>query len=245
MDPLDHIDQPGAPRWNPLLRRALSAMVSGLGPIVLAAAILFPLRSALADWYQVPTGSMRPTIVEGDRIFVSNLAFGLRVPFTSKWITRWSQPQRGDIVTLSSPADGVRLVKRVIGLPGDRLAMEGDRLTLNGQPLSYAMENPEVMERIQGKFEAPAQILSEQLPGHPHEVTVIPGLGSRRTFAEIVIPPGQYFVMGDNRDQSFDSRYFGFVPEEKITGRAHRIVLSFNPERHYLPRGDRWMKPLV
>jgi signal peptidase I len=216
-----------------------------IAPVAVAAAILFPLRSALADWYQVPTGSMRPTIIEGDRIFVSNLAFGLRIPFTSRWITRWDEPQRGDIVTFSSPADGQRLVKRVIGLPGDRISMSGDRLTINGEGVDYEVKNAHAVERLSGGFEAPALILSEELPGRAHAVTLVPGLGSRRSFPDLVSPDGYYFMMGDNRDQSFDSRFFGFVPAEKIFGRASRVVLSLNPRKYYLPRSDRVLKPLV
>lgn len=224
----------------------LSQVLRGwVAPIAVAAAILFPLRAALADWYQVPTGSMRPTIVEGDRIFVSNLAFGLRVPLTSKWLARWEQPRRGDIVTFSSPADGQRLVKRVIGVPGDKISMSGDRLTINGEPIAYEVTNPEAVERVNGGFELPAVILSEGLPGRPHAVTLVPGVGSRRTFPDLVVPAGFFFVMGDNRDQSFDSRFFGFVRAEKIFGRASRVVISLDPSRYHLPRGDRLMKPLV
>ena len=84
------------------------------------ALVMFSMRSSLADWYHVPTGSMKPTILEGDRVFVDKLAYDLKVPFTTWHLAEWSQPQRGDIVVFFSPKDGTRLVKRVIGLPGSR-----------------------------------------------------------------------------------------------------------------------------
>jgi signal peptidase I len=233
---------PSQPGVTLMTLRILKGWVA---PVVLAAAILFPLRAALADWYQVPTGSMRPTIVEGDRIFVSNLAYGLRVPFTTTWLARWHEPQRGDIVTLASPADGQRLVKRVIGLPGDRISMDGNHLCLNGRPVTYEVTQRGVSEKVGGRFEAAAMILTEELPGRPHSVTMVPSVASRRTFPEVVVPQGSYFVMGDNRDQSYDSRFFGFVRDEKICGRASRIVLSFDPDRLFAPRIARVLKPLT
>ena len=228
------------------IRRLFTVVLRGwILPLALAAAITFPLRSALADWYQVPSGSMRPTILEGDRILVSNLAFGLRVPFTSTWITRWGAPRRGDIVTLASPVDGIRLVKRVIGLPGDHLSMVDNQLRINGQTVAYEAESGVDMQKVgPGRIEHSYQE-KECLPGHTHQLDLTADLPSLRSFPEIVIPAGCYFVMGDNRDNSYDSRYFGFVREEKITGRASRVGASFDPDRYYRPRLQRWLKPLV
>jgi len=203
-------------------------------------AITAPLRSALADWYQVPTGSMKPTILEGDRILVNNLAYGLRVPFSSKWITRWSNPRRGEIVTLSSPADHKRLVKRVIAVPGDQIALRDNHLILNGR--SIPLES--LVKGAEAGF--PGALLAEEaLPGRAHEIMLHPGRPSCRDLPEMIIPAGRYFVMGDNRDDSLDSRYFGFVDQEQIMGRASHVVASFNPDRYYLPRSGRWMKPLI
>src|SRR5208283_2899694 len=97
--------------------------------------ILTAVRSAIADWNDVPSGSMNPTIVQGDRVFVNKLAYDLKVPFTTWHLAQWSNPKRGDIVVFFSPADGQRLVKRVIGLPGDRIEQANDRLLINGLPL--------------------------------------------------------------------------------------------------------------
>src|SRR6476659_3159285 len=97
-------------------------------PLIITAAVLGSMRSALADWNDVPTGSMKPTILEGDRVFVNKLAYDLKVPFTTWHIATWGQPKRGEIVVFFSPADGKRLVKRVIGLPGDVVELRNERL---------------------------------------------------------------------------------------------------------------------
>src|SRR6266705_2431156 len=106
-------------------------------PLLILALVLFSIRSSLADWSDVPTGSMKPTILEGDRVYVNKLAYDLKVPFTTWHIVEWSNPQRGDIVVFYSPYDGQRLVKRVIGLPGDHLELRNEGLILNGQPIVY------------------------------------------------------------------------------------------------------------
>src|ERR1700761_6186787 len=106
-------------------------------PMLIIACVLFAMRSAVADWNDVPTGSMKPTIMEGDRIFVNKLAYDLKVPFTTWHLAQWDNPKRGDIVVFFSPADGERLVKRVIGLPGDRIELRNDQLFVNDQPLKY------------------------------------------------------------------------------------------------------------
>jgi len=214
-------------------------------PLALAAGISFPLRSALADWYQVPSGSMRPTILEGDRILVSNLAFGLRIPFTNTWIARWGEPKRGEIVTLASPVDGTRLVKRVIAVPGDRISMIDEQLWINGSPVTYRTEAQGGTLKTPDGVTVPSSYVLEQLPGRAHVVAFTSALPARRSFPEIEIPAGSYFVMGDNRDDSYDSRYFGLVRGDKIVGHASRIAASFDPDHYYLPRFTRWMKPLI
>src|SRR5438477_6206157 len=106
-------------------------------PLLILALVLFSIRSSLADWNDVPTGSMKPTILEGDRVFVNKVAYDLKVPFTTWHIAEWSNPQRGDIVVFYSPHDGTRLVKRVVGLPGDTVELSNNALVLNGAPVDY------------------------------------------------------------------------------------------------------------
>src|SRR5438876_3336294 len=120
-----------------LRSRARHWWVKEIRPLLIIALVLFAIRSSLADWNDVPTGSMKPTIVEGDRVYVNKLAYDLKVPFTTWRIAEWSKPKRGDIVVFYSPYDGQRLVKRVIGLPGDTVELRNDALILNGQRVEY------------------------------------------------------------------------------------------------------------
>jgi len=213
-------------------------------PLVVILIVTGAFRSAVADWNDVPTGSMRPGIVEGDRIFVNKLAYDLKVPFTTWRLAEWSGPARGDIVVLYSPADGKRLVKRVVALGGDRVEMRDNRLFINGQPAAYAsQDDPD--DVAGGTDGSPAvRIRRETIAGHSRRVQITPGLRARRSFGPIAVPAGQYFVMGDNRDRSMDSRYFGCVDRRKILGKATGIVLSLDPTNFYRPRWRRFFQEL-
>ena len=116
--------------------------------IAIMALLIFGARSAIADWNHVPTGSMKPTIVEGDLIFVNRLAYDLKVPFTTWHIAEWDQPKRGEIVVFFSPANGDRLVKRVVGVPGDIVAMHRNRVFINGKPLAYGPLDKKFMDAL-------------------------------------------------------------------------------------------------
>jgi signal peptidase I len=197
----------------------------------------------VADWNDVPTGSMKPTILIGDRIFVNKLAYDLKVPFTTWRLVEWGAPARGDIVTLYSPDGGTRLVKRVIGLPGDRLEMRGKRLLINGEPVGYEPAPEHAFDEGVDSAYGPMLLANERLPGTDgagaamtHPVMVTRHRQATDDFPEIEIPDGMYFVMGDNRDLSRDSRAFGLAPRDQIIGRATRVVLSFDHDRYYLPR---------
>jgi signal peptidase I len=182
---------------------------------------------------------MKPTILEGDRIFVNKLAYDLKVPFTTWHIAQWSNPQRGDIVVFYSPKDGQRLVKRVIGLPGDTVELRNERLVINGQSVDYAAPDPEMAAQLSGFERERGIFATEELPASPHAVMAINGVPARRTFGPVQVPDGHYFMMGDNRDNSFDSRYFGAVTRGQIVGRATTVVFSLNQENHWLPRWSR------
>src|SRR5678815_2819478 len=117
-------------------------------PLLILALIVFSIRSSLADWNDVPTGSMKPTILEGDRVFVNKLAYDLKVPFTTLHIAEWSNPRRGDIVVFYSPHDGKRLVKRVVGLPGDTVELRNNTLIINGEAMEYRPISDDLLRDI-------------------------------------------------------------------------------------------------
>ena len=213
--------------------------------VVLFLVLMFCFRSAWADWVRVPTGSMNPTIVEGDRLFVDKHVYGLRVPFTLARVTAGRDPGRGEIVVFDSPADGSSLVKRVVALPGDTIALDREALIVNGWRAAYSPgDTARLRALLQSTRQQSPEILRESGLGPAHDILVIPSRPAPRSFATVTVPAGMYFMMGDNRDNSADSRYIGFVPRRNIVGRASRVVLSFNPERYYLPRRQRVLIPL-
>ncbi|HXP63422.1 MAG TPA: signal peptidase I [Dongiaceae bacterium] len=213
-------------------------------PLLVTVLIVCSIRSSLADWNDVPTGSMKPTILEGDRVFVNKLAYDLKVPFTTLRLARWSNPRRGQIVVFYSPRDGQRLVKRVVGLPGDTLELRHNSLILNGEPVDYRPLAQELLRDVSPSDRAVQVFAGEQLPGRPHAVAAIPQVSAKRDFGPLVVPEDRYFMMGDNRDNSFDSRYFGAVERKRILGQATAVALSFDHSRHWLPRWRRFFSAL-
>jgi signal peptidase I len=211
-----------------------------LKPFLMVLLVVGSLRSAVADWNDVPTGSMRPTILEGERIFVNKLAYDLKVPFTTVRVMQWGSPQRGDVVVLYSPADGKRLVKRVMGLPGDEMAMRGGRLYINGVAAEYQPLADGDRDTLGLEGEPQELVVWETIDAKTHPVTWTPYQPAIRQFGPIKIPDDSFFVMGDNRDNSRDSRWFGFVKRDLIVGRAMAVVVSLNPEHSYSPRWDRF-----
>jgi signal peptidase I len=213
-------------------------------PLLILALIMFSLRSSLADWNSVPTGSMQPTILVGDRVWVNKLAYDLKVPFTTWRLAEWSDPQRGEIVVFFSPADGTRMVKRVIGVPGDTIELRNARLLINGQPVDYSTLEPEASKQLPDPERTNSIFAIEQLPVHPHAVMSLNGIPAMRTFGPVHIGADQYFMMGDNRDNSFDSRYFGTVDRSQIVGRTSSVVLSLDKSNYWLPRRGRTFSSL-
>ncbi|MBD5779365.1 signal peptidase I [Pelagicoccus sp. NFK12] len=206
---------------------------------------IVPLKSSFADWNWVPTSSMNPTILEGDLVYVNKLAYDLRVPLTLKRLSRWGDPEAGDIVVLFSPEDGTRLVKRVVGVPGDTLEMRNNILFVNGQRLRYEVLPERVFDGLEADLRARAVFAKESLGDREHAVMAIPAVVTeRRSFARLQVPEGKYFVMGDNRDLSQDSRYFGFADREQIVGEATAVIVSFNILDRYQPRLGRFFTEL-
>ncbi len=213
--------------------------------LVLFFFLMLVFRSAWADWVTVPTGSMNPTIVEGDRLLVDKHVFGLRLPWTLVRLTDGRDPQRGEIVVFDSPVDCTSLVKRCVGLPGDIIAMDEHGLRINGKYADYAWGDQELASTLlaSARMREPA-VLTESGVLPEHAVLRLRDAASRDYFGPVRVPEGMYFMLGDNRDNSHDSRYIGFVPRRNIVGLTSRVAISFNPENYYLPRRDRWAKPL-
>lgn len=225
------------------VRSAFLRVWRELRPIAIALAIIAPLRSAVADWNIVPSGSMEPTIVPAEYVWVNKLAYDLKLPFTTRHLTTWTDPVCGDVVVFYSPADGQRLVKRVIGLPRDTIELRQDRLWINGKPLEYAPWH--TSQAVTADTTVFSRILAEErLPGRTHPVMILPTKSALRSFGPITVPPASYFVMGDNRDNSFDSRYFGAVSRDRIVGRATTVIASFDLSHLARPRFDRFFESL-
>ena len=221
------------PRFWPRLRRVVAVIV-----------LLASLRSAVADWSTIGSGSMIPTFLVGDRVLVNKLAYDLKVPFTTLHLASWQNPRRGDVIVFLSPADGLHLVKRVIGVPGDIVEMRDDVLYLNG--VAASTKSAELRNSAQdgGQGNQQFTLLMEQIqPSEiPHAIMESGNRFARRSIEPTLVPAGKYFVLGDNRDDSLDSRYFGPVDRSEVLGRTSLVLISMN--EHYLPRLRRVFKTL-
>ena len=203
-------------------------------------------RSAVADWNQVPSGSMLPSILIGDRVIVDKLAYDLRLPLTLTRVAQWRNPQRSDIVTFESPKDGLLLIKRVIGIPGDIVSLKDNRLSVNG--IAGVYEKLPV-HSIHADLQMPfshTDVFLEKLLGEERQIMLFrnPSKSTAASFQAITVPQGHYLMLGDNRDNSGDYRAIGLVPRSAIIGRAQTVAFSLNYDDYYLPRGDRFLVDL-
>ncbi|MDF3035879.1 MAG: lepB [Paucimonas sp.] len=197
------------------------------------------VRTTLADWYAIPTGSMYPTLLIGDRVVSNKLAYDIKLPLTAIRLAHVSDPQRGDIVTFSSPIDGTRLVKRLVAIPGDRVEMRGSRLLINGIQAEYRATGSDIAGQITPDYPERQLVFEEQYLQSRHSILLMPERLSYRDFGPVTVPDGKYLMLGDSRDNSADSRFIGFVRRELLTGRVERIAFSLDAQRHYLPRFER------
>lgn len=194
--------------------------------------LMFASRSSFADWYHVPSGSMLPTIEVGDRILVDKMAYRFEIPFTDISLFETGQPTRGDVVVFVSKAAEQRLIKRVVGVPGDLISMINNQLVINGQIINYKASQNQTYYQ-------------ENLLGFEHLVQFVKVPNARDTFNNIVIPEGFIFVMGDNRNNSMDSRYYGLVPVDEIQGKATNVLYSLDADNYYAPKSQRFFKDLI
>jgi len=200
-------------------------------------------RSAIADWNPIPSASMRPNLLEGDVVLVNRVAYDLKVPLTDISVSRLGEPRRGDVVTFRSPLDRTLLIKRIAALPGDRVELRGERLVINGTLAEYDVLG-QAVEHIEPLGDLQALRLQEHNAGTSYAIQVLPQVDARRDFGPITVPAGSYLMLGDNRNNSHDSRYIGFVPRELLVGRAERILVSADILGNWAPRTERIGMPL-
>lgn len=210
---------------------------AGLFPVI---AIVFVLRSFLFEPFKIPSGSMIPTLMVGDLILVNKFTYGVRLPVINKKITEGNKPQRGDVMVFRYPPQPtLDYIKRVVGVPGDEVAYINKRLTINGQELP-TRELPDFLDRDVMRY---FKQIEESLGEKPHRAIVnndVPAFIQGATSFEFKencrysvegvtckVPEGHYFMMGDNRDNSLDSRYWGFVPDKNIVGKAFFVWMNF------------------
>jgi signal peptidase I len=193
-------------------------------PVIL---VVFVLRAFIAEPFTIPSGSMLPSLVPGDYILVNKFRYGIRLPILDVKLIPVSEPHRGDVVVFRYPQDPSKnYIKRVVGIPGDDVVYENKRLTINGKAMTQTADPPVQIREI-GERLAQMQQWTEDLGGVRHHILTDPGSGGAPKL-EIHVPAGHYFVMGDNRDRSNDSRYWGFVPEQNLIGRAFFIWFSYD-----------------
>ena len=192
-------------------------------PIVFVVLIL---RSFIAEPFRIPSGSMMPTLLIGDFILVNKFTYGIRLPVLHNKVVEFNKPERGDIVVFRFPKQpAIDYIKRVVGLPGDRVAYYNKKVYINGK-LAKQVSLGSYQGIGQGSNMTGAEHLLEDLTGIEHSILMKHGLPSVE--GVFIVPEGHYFVMGDNRDNSNDSRYWGTVPEESLVGKAFFIWMSWD-----------------
>ncbi|HBA00181.1 signal peptidase I [Halomonas sp. CnH100-B] len=184
--------------------------------------VVLVVRSFIIEPFQIPSGSMKPTLEVGDFILVNKFAYGLRLPVVHHRFLEVDDPERGDVMVFRFPEEpSVNFIKRVVGLPGDRIRYEGKQLYVNGEPIAKALIE-------EGPALSPQQLLLEEQLGEVSHFIYNNPRDPGPQMREVVVPEGHYFMMGDNRDHSNDSRYWGFVPEENIVGRAFAVWMHWD-----------------
>ena len=263
--------------WLLLARRERDAQAAGKDPVTLpepgtvdyarsffpVAAVLLILRSFLFEPYRIPSDSMMPTLLDGDFIVVNKYSYGLRWPVTHEKFLDVGEPQRGDVVVFRFPDDpSVNYIKRVVGLPGDRVEVRSDQLIINGEPVSLTQ-----VGRYDDGCYLNMRLAEERLGQHTHkvlhclspdnlQVPPLPGCnreidqgyvcnevanGARRDPGDVIreVPQGQYLMVGDNRDNSYDGRFWGYVDETLLVGKATRIWFNWDLQRSGGPNWSR------
>jgi len=192
-------------------------------PVIL---VVFLIRSFIVEPFKIPSGSMMPTLLAGDFILVNKFTYGLRVPILNNTFIQISQPKRGDVFVFHYPPDpSIDYIKRVVGVPGDKIVYRDKVLYVNGQKIETTFD-ANYDYAASGLNMIYAKRYHEQLVDKKHDILIDDASGTRDV--DLVVPPGNYFAMGDNRDNSKDSRYWGFVPEANLVGKAFLIWFNFD-----------------
>lgn len=214
--------------------------------IMIAILLALIFRSSVASPYKIPSGSMIPTLKIGDFIFVSKLSYGIKIPFTNKNMVNFAGPKRGDVIVFIEPIHRqVDYIKRVIGLPGDKVELKNDVLYINDKP----MDRKKIEDKsLLYDYPAPAirdaaTTYSEDIDGKAHTMMEINLIAEN--YGPVTVPKGNLFMMGDNRDNSGDSRVWGFLPMENVRGRALFIWLSLDSVDPYIRFSDKFVIPSI
>lgn len=219
----------------------------GAGSLFLAVVIALFIRWAFLEAYVIPSGSMLPSLLIHDHIFVNKLVYGIRVPFSEKWLIKFKEPERGEVIVFKYPLDlSTFFIKRVVGQPGDKVYYEKGVLYINDVEVKQnSPKEPMDMvwlrdadfrkEGVPTDKVANYDYFREDLNGHEHTVLLRKDKSYDPPRGPYFVPPGHLFVMGDNRDNSSDSRVWSFVPEENILGRAMFVWLSCEDTLKYIP----------
>ena len=193
-------------------------------------------KSAIADLSSISGASMLPTLLDGDKVWVNKVAYDVKIPFTEISLTKLADPKQGDIVIVDSKMANKRLIKRIIGVPQDKIYMQNNALVINGVSVDYEILSSENNSTI----------IREHLPLRTHQARLSQRFLNRnsRSYGPVIVPADEYFVLGDNRDNSADSRIYSFIPRGEIIGRSSSVVFSLDGDNYYLPRTERFLTEL-
>lgn len=219
--------------------RSLSSVAEGvkgrrdlIRVLIFCVAVVIVVRSFIVEPFKIPSGSMLPTLESGDQIFVTRFSYGLFLPFTKLELVPLRSPKRGDVIVFLFPRDeSMHYIKRVIGLPGDSIEFVGRDLFVNGNIVpKEKVTNTEHINRIAGSDDGEGEYYKEELSGVAHLIRHRKNAtyDFPRSYPLKVVPNNEYFVSGDNRDDSYDSRAWGTVPRQNIEGVAQMVWLSFD-----------------
>lgn len=210
--------------------------------LIVALSLIPTARSVAFDWNDVPTRAMSPTVIAGDRVYINKSAYGLRSPLTGRVLVERADPGRSDLIVFASPEDGQRLLKRIVAMPGEVFEVRSGRVYVNHEPAVYEAPDEEVLSEV-AFANANFIVTTEVIDGHRHPV-LLDSTAANASFGPVQIPAEHYFVLGDYRSNSRDSRWFGPIHRSAIYGRVDAVVLSLDPERLGRPRWHRFFSSL-